>query len=100
MRKLLILLLILPNIGFGQNLLLDSLAGFIAKQVIDYKIPGLAIGDIKENDILFKKGYGVTSTIDSVPVTSKTIFPILSCTKAFTAAGIGILVDEGKLGCV
>ncbi len=97
MRKLSILLLILSHIGFGQNHRLDSLDWFIAKQVIDYEIPGLAIGIIKENYIRFHKEYGVTSTIDSFPVTSNTIFPILSCTKAFTAAGIGILVDEGKL---
>src|SRR5687767_8397334 len=75
----------------------DSLDKFIAKLVIDYKVPGISIGIIKDNKIFFKKGYGVISTIDSIPVTNETIFPVLSCTKAFTAAAIGMLVDQGKM---
>ncbi len=75
----------------------DSLDAFIAKQVADYHIPGLAIGIIKGNDIVFKKGYGINSTVDSIPVSVQTVFPVMSCTKAFTAAAMGILVDEGKV---
>ena len=97
MKKIFIFLYLLPNLIFAQQQDTDSLDAFIAKQVIDYKIPGLAIGIIKDNQIVFKKGYGINSTVDSLPVTTQTIFPILSCTKAFTAAAIGILVDEGKI---
>ncbi|MBE2266956.1 MAG: serine hydrolase [Anaerolinea sp.] len=32
-----------------------------------------------------------------LPVDADTIFAIGSCTKAFTALGAGLLVDEGKL---
>lgn len=97
MKKLFILFFVLPNFILAQHQTTDSLDAFIAKQVINYKIPGLAIGIIRDNQIIFKKGYGVNSTIDSLPVTTQTIFPILSCTKAFTAAAIGILIDEGKI---
>lgn len=97
MKKLIIILYLLPNLIFAQQQNTDSLNAFIAKQVIDYKIPGLAIGIIENNQIVFKKGYGINSNSDSLPVTTQTIFPILSCTKAFTAAAIGILVDEGKI---
>ncbi|HLA59538.1 MAG TPA: serine hydrolase [Puia sp.] len=97
MKKLLWLLIILPNLLFGQYDNIDSLDRFISKQVIDYGIPGFAIGIIRDNKIVLRKGYGTTSNVDSLPVTAQTIFPILSCTKAFTAAAIGILVDEGKL---
>jgi CubicO group peptidase (beta-lactamase class C family) len=87
---------LLPSLILAQHPI-DSIDYFIQKQVIDYKIPGLAIGIIKDNAVVFKKGYGRISTADSLPVTTQTIFPILSCTKAFTAAAIGILVDQGKL---
>lgn len=97
MKKIFTLLFLLPNFIFAQQQEIDSLDAFISTQVKNYNIPGLAIGIIKDNQIVFKKGYGITSTIDSLPVTTQTVFPIMSCTKAFTAAAIGILVDEGKI---
>jgi CubicO group peptidase (beta-lactamase class C family) len=97
MKRLFLFFFSIPCFSCAQNLPTDSLDVFIAKQVADYKIPGLAIGIIKDNQVVFKKGYGVTSTRDGLPVTTQTIFPIMSCTKAFTAAAMGILVDEGKL---
>ena len=96
MKKIFIILLIIPCFVFAQYQT-DSLDAFIAKQVADYHIPGVAIGIIKGNDIVFKKGYGINSTVDSIPVSVQTVFPVMSCTKAFTAAAMGILVDEGKV---
>jgi len=96
-RKIFVTLLVIPRFVFGQYLITDSLNLFIAKQVKDYKIPGLAIGIIQNDSVIFKHGYGITSTAAGLPVTTQTIFPISSCTKAFTATAIGILVDEGKL---
>ncbi len=40
------------------------------------KVPGLAIGVVKNNKVVFKKGYGFTSTLDNFPVTTETIFPL------------------------
>jgi CubicO group peptidase (beta-lactamase class C family) len=96
MKYIVIFIVLLPSLLLAQQPT-DSLNYFIQKQVADYKIPGLAIGIIQDNKVLFKKGYGRISTPDNFPVTTQTIFPILSCTKAFTAAAIGILVDRGKL---
>ena len=97
MKNVFIFLYLLPNLIFAQQQGTDSLDAFIAKQVQDYKVPGLAIGIIKANKVIFKKGYGVTSTLNNLPVTTQTIFPLSSCTKAFTAAAMGVLVDEGKI---
>ena len=87
MKFLISILGLFPLVVFSQH---DSLYWFINKQVNDYKIPALAIGVIKNNRIVYKNGFGNGAT-------PETVFPILSCTKAFTAAAIGILVDEGKL---
>ncbi len=96
MKSFFILILLLPGTLLAQQRV-DSLDYFIQKQVIDYNIPGLAIGVVKDNIVVFKKGYGLVNALDTIPVTTQTIFPILSCTKAFTAAAFGILVDRGKL---
>jgi len=59
-------------------------------------VPGLAIGIVKDSRLIYSKGFGVRSLKTGQPVDSKTLFGIASNTKAFTAAALGILVDEGK----
>lgn len=97
MKQLAALLLLFPFDVFAQTTAYDSLDAFIRKEAGAFHIPGLAVGIIKNNQIVFTKGYGLTSTINGQPVTGHTIFPLASCTKAFTAAAMGILADEGKL---
>lgn len=86
-----------PYLMFCQSMRVDSLDAYISKLMKEYRMPGMAIGVIYNDTVLFKKGFGTTSNVDGLPVTTKTKFPIMSCTKAFTAACLGILVDEGKL---
>ncbi|MBB6130964.1 serine hydrolase [Mucilaginibacter lappiensis] len=62
-----------------------------------FQVPGLAVGIIKDGKLIYSKGFGVRSLRTQLPVTSKTLFGIASNTKAFTAAALGLLVDEGKL---
>ena len=70
---------------------------YISKAISDFQVPGVAVGIIKNGEVTFAKGYGYRSTETKEPVDTKTIFGIASCTKAFTAASIGILNDEGML---
>lgn len=60
-------------------------------------IPGMAIGVIKNNKVLFLKGYGYADVETARPVTAKTKFFIASGAKSFTAMTLGLLVNEGKL---
>jgi len=76
---------------------LDSLDAYFAKSITDWKVPGMAIGIIKGDSLIFSKGYGFRNIEEEKPVTPQTIFPVASNTKAFTAASIAILVDQGKL---
>ena len=62
-----------------------------------FQVPGLAVGIIKDGKLIYSKGFGMRSLHTQQPVTSKTLFGIASNTKAFTAAALGLLVDEGKL---
>ena len=99
MRLISLLFFIISQSVWSQSLNVDSLDNYISKLTseFEYGMPGLAIGVIQGDSVLFKKGYGVTRSEQGFPVSTQTIFPILSCTKAFTATCIGILVDEGKL---
>ena len=52
----------------------------------------------KDNEIVFSKGFGLGNYEQQVPVyPDKTKFRIGSVSKALTAAGLGILIDEGKI---
>lgn len=92
-----IIICLIPNVLSAQNDWLDSLDQYISTKIIECNVPGLAIGIVKDNKVVFKKGYGVTDLNSNANVSVETIFPIASCTKTFTATCIGILVDEGKL---
>ena len=70
---------------------------YVAQAVRDWKVPGLAIAVVKDDSLVFAKGYGVIEMGKPAPVTIDTRFAIGSTTKAMTVAALGMLVDEGKL---
>ena len=63
----------------------------------DWSVPGLAVAIVKDDELLFAKGYGVREIGGDEPVDAATLFAIASNTKAFTAAALAVLVDEGKI---
>ncbi|KNG89873.1 putative penicillin-binding protein [Aspergillus nomiae NRRL 13137] len=60
-----------------------------------FSIPGLAVSVVRGEDI-FAKGYGISNTETSKPVTEHTLFEGASTTKAFTAAAMSLLVDDNE----
>ena len=76
---------------------LAKLDAIFAKALKDFNVHGMAIAIVKDDQVIFNKGYGVKSTITNEPVTPSTSFAIASNSKAFTAAALAILVDEGKI---
>lgn len=73
---------------------LDSL---VEASMQEWKVPGLALAVIQDGEVAVLKGYGVRDTDTGLPVTIDTQFLLCSITKSFTAAGLGLLVDERKL---
>lgn len=62
-----------------------------------YNIAGMSIAVVKDQQVVFSNAYGVKSKVTGELLDVNTVFGIASLSKAFTAAAIGILVDEGKL---
>src|SRR5580765_8536714 len=78
----------------------QKLAGFdafIEKTLKDWNGPGLGVGVIVGDKLVFAKGYGYRDYEKKLPITAQTLFPIASNTKLFTAVAAGSLVEEGKL---
>ncbi len=67
----------------------DQLDTYIANAVKESRAPGFAVGIIKDDQIVFAKGYGVRSVESKIPVDSRTQFCLGSCSKAFTTASMG-----------
>jgi CubicO group peptidase (beta-lactamase class C family) len=62
-----------------------------------WKVPGLAVAIVRNDSVILAKGYGVKDIGKTDRVTERTVFAIGSSSKAFTAAGLAILVDEKKV---
>lgn len=69
----------------------------ITKAMSTFQVPGVAVAIIKNDQVVFSKGFGVIESGKKAKVNSETLFGIASNTKAMTTALIAGLVDEGKL---
>ncbi len=63
----------------------------------EFSVPGIAVGIVKDGQLIFAKGYGVRTIGQPATVDADTLFAIGSNTKAFTAAALAVLVDEAKI---
>ncbi|MHA3016289.1 Beta-lactamase class C [Cupriavidus necator] len=77
--------------------MLNGFDALVEESMADWKIPGLALAVIRDGEPVLMLGYGVRDSAGSAPVTTATQFMLCSITKSFTAAGLGLLVDERRL---
>lgn len=83
--------------GSIQAQSIQELDAFIATAQEGWPVPGLAVAIVKDGETVLAKGYGVREVGGAAPVDEHTLFAIASNTKAFTAAALAMLVEEGKL---
>ncbi len=75
--------------------LIPELETYIARGMKDFDNPGLAIGLVTGDKLVYAKGFGVRKK-GGEPVDTKTVFQIGSTTKAFLATTMAIGVDQKK----
>ena len=76
---------------------LSGFDAFMEKTLKDWNAPGIGVGIVVDDKLVFAKGYGYRDYAKKLPITPNTLFPIASNTKLFTAVAAGFLVEEGKL---
>ena len=74
-----------------------DLAADVKRTMATFDVPGIAIAIVKDGKVVAAQGFGVRKLGEPAPVDGQTIFEIASNSKAFTAAALAMLVDEGKL---
>lgn len=95
-----VLLLINPVLYAKKSTGKINLKGFpqfVEKMLKEWEVQGAAVSIVKDGKLVFARGFGYRDVKNKLAVTPDTLFAIGSCTKAFTATVLGILVDEGKL---
>ena len=60
-------------------------------------LPGFALAVIKDGELAYAKGFGVTSLDGGAPVTAQTVFQWAATSMSLTAMAVMQLVEEGKL---
>jgi CubicO group peptidase (beta-lactamase class C family) len=94
-----LLLLIFPVFVFSQSYA-DKIAeidAYAEKTRADWNVPGMAIAIVKDDKVIFAKGYGIRKLGKNERVDENTLFAIASNSKAFTTAALAILADENKI---
>lgn len=76
---------------------MDGFQEFARVMLDDWGVPGAALVVVKGGATLICTGLGRCSPDRPTPVTPGTLFGIGSCTKAFTATLLAMLVEGGKL---
>ena len=59
--------------------------------------PGVALGVVKDGDLIYSKGYGLADLEHDVPIDSSTVFYMASVSKHFVTLCILLLEEQGKL---
>lgn len=77
---------------------LEALARTLDSARQDWDVPGLAVAIVHRGEVVMAKGFGVREVGGETPVDADTLFAIASNSKAFTAATLAILVEDGALG--
>ncbi|MHB8163517.1 MAG: serine hydrolase domain-containing protein [Methanoregula sp.] len=76
---------------------LDGFDAVVTAKMAEYEVPGAVVGIVENDTVVYLKGFGVREIGKPEKVDPDTRFQVASISKYFNAAGIGTLVEEGKL---
>ena len=76
--------------------LIPDIERYISSGMKTFDVPGLAIGIIANDKLVYSKGFGIRDKKNGGSVDTRTVFQIGSTTKAFLATTMAIMVDRGR----
>src|SRR5437899_15982 len=69
---------------------LEGFDAYMQQLVKDWNLPGIGVGIVVKDKLVFAKGYGYRDYGKKLPFTPKTVMPIASNTKLFTSVAAGL----------
>lgn len=94
---MIVCMLLISSLLPAADVAADSIDDFVQGQLESLKTPGIALLVMRNGAIVKEQGYGYSNLELRAPVTPDTLFQSGSIGKMFTAAGILLLAQEGKL---
>ena len=82
-----------PDVQAAQRLF----TAWIEGQILERGLPGLAVGVVSDQELVWAKGFGLADTTAKTPMTPQTRFRMASHSKLFTATAVMQLREDGKL---
>lgn len=76
----------------------DSVDDYLKSEMAKRHIPGLTVAVVRDGKIVKEQGYGLADMEASAPATPATVYMLASMSKQFTATGVMLLVQDGKVG--
>src|SRR5688572_30195605 len=95
-----VLFFALLSVALGNVVSAQTVADIdaVVQKVIDAKaVPAVGVAVVRDGKVVQAKGYGAADIDNGRAADDNTAFQIASVTKQFTAAGIMLLVEGGKL---
>jgi CubicO group peptidase (beta-lactamase class C family) len=93
MKNIALLLLIFCTLcGSVRSQEIDSLINSV---LIKHNLVGLSVAFVKDNRIIYNKGFGLANIEKGIPVDDSTRFRIASVSKCITALSLMTLYDKG-----
>jgi CubicO group peptidase (beta-lactamase class C family) len=77
--------------------LIPEIEAYVASGMQGFDVPGLALGIVVGDQLVYARGFGVRRKGGSPPVDPRTVFQIGSTAKAFLTTTMAIMVDRGQL---
>lgn len=93
---LVVALMSTPSV-FGQIITSRQIDSLVEKVLTTFDVPGISVAVVKDDKVIHAKGYGVRLLVTKQKVDENTLFGIASNSKAFTAAALAMLIDDGKM---
>jgi CubicO group peptidase (beta-lactamase class C family) len=73
----------------------DQLDGIVADAMERTGVPGIAVGVVYQDEVVFTKGYGVREVGTSDPVDAETVFQVASVSKPVASTVVAGVVGDG-----
>lgn len=81
--------------GEGRTAVYARIEQLARMEMERWRVPGLAIGIVRDGDLVYAQGFGFRDPDLELEVTTTTNFSLASMTKSFTALVVGLMVEDG-----
>ena len=97
LRRWFTLFILLLSVTLNAQIEDAQLDKLIQETLTTFDVPGISVGIVKDNQIIYSRGHGVRSLENNKPMNPNTLVGVASNSKGFTCFALAMMVDAGTL---